>query len=82
MEQPGSPIEALTGKRASPESGDEKTTGRWKKWEHQKFLEGICFVLSSSVGIIWKTLAIGREACGNKNWSTSSQSRTKILHEN
>lgn len=37
-------ISKLSGKRMSPESDDNKTTGRWKKWEHQRFLEGITFL--------------------------------------
>jgi len=59
IQQANSSNDTLRGKRTSPETDEVKTTGRWKKWEHQRFLEGICFLLGYSFKIVWKTLEIG-----------------------
>lgn len=36
-------VSELSGKRMNPETDDSTTRGRWKNWEHQRFLEGINF---------------------------------------
>ena len=76
-------VSKIAGKRTTsePDGNEEQPkTGRWKKWEHQRFLEGN-FHIYLSIGIVRTTLAISGKICRNSHGNTNQKSRAEIFYE-
>jgi len=66
-------VPKIAGKRTTsePDENEEQPkTGRWKKWEHERFLKGNLHIYLS-IGIVRTTLAISGKICRNSYRNTN-----------